>query len=188
MPEALSVKPEPYRHHWKPGVAYDFIYTGWAYPPKDYKKWGDLIFNWVNHCIKRYSEKEVESWYWEVWNEPNISYWKGTMDEYFKLYDYTVDAVKRACPNARVGGPTSTGPRWDKAANFLSLFLQHCTDGVNYANGKKGAPLDYVTFHAKGDPKVVDGSEQMNMSVQLKDVAKGFEIVNLFPSLKKLRL
>lgn len=186
MPEALSVKPQPYRHHWKPGVPYDSIYTGWAYPPKDYKKWSELIYKWVKHCIKRYGEQEVKTWYWEVWNEPNIAYWKGTIEEYFTLYDYTADAVKRALPQAKVGGPTSTGPRWDKAADFLKSFLQHCVDGKNYATGKKGAPLDYITFHAKGNPRVVNNHVQMNMAVQLQDAAKGFEIVSSFPSLKKL--
>jgi xylan 1,4-beta-xylosidase len=138
------------------------------------------------HCVARYGEKEVSEWYWEVWNEPNISYWKGTMDEYFILYDYTADAVKKAFPQAKIGGPTSTGPRWNKAAGFLKSFLQHCSDGKNNATGKVGSPLDYITFHAKGDPKVVDGHVQMNMAVQLQDIARGFEIINEFPSLKKL--
>ncbi len=186
MPEALSTHPHPYRHHWKPGVPYDSIYTGWAYPPKDYNKWAELIYQWVRHCVKRYGEQEVKKWYWEVWNEPNISYWKGTMQEYFKLYDYTADAVKRALPSARIGGPTSTGPGWNKAADFLKTFLQHCVDGKNYATGKTGSPLDYITFHAKGNPKVVNGQVQMNMSAGLKDVQKGFEIINEFPSLKHL--
>ncbi|CAN5546344.1 beta-xylosidase [soil metagenome] len=186
MPEALSSHPQPYRHHWKPGVPYDSIYTGWAYPPVDYNKWSQLIYEWVKHCVDKYGAKEVNTWYWEVWNEPNISYWKGTMKEYFTLYDYTADAVKRAFPQALIGGPTSTGPRWNKAADFLKAFLQHCTDGKNYATGKTGSPLDYITFHAKGDPKVVNGHVQMNMAAELQDVAKGFEIVNMFPSFKKL--
>jgi xylan 1,4-beta-xylosidase len=167
-------------------VPYDSIYTGWVYPPDDYKKWSQLIYLWVKHCIKRYGEQEIKTWYWEVWNEPNIAYWKGTVQEYFTLYDYTVDAVKRAYPFAKVGGPTTTGPRWNKAADFLKEFLKHCTDGKNYATGKKGAPLDYITFHAKGEPAVVNNSVQMNMAVQLQDVAKGFEIINTFPSLKRL--
>jgi xylan 1,4-beta-xylosidase len=186
MPEALSTNPHPYRHHWKPGVPYDSIYTGWAYPPKDYNKWAELIYQWVKHCVKRFGETEVKKWYWEVWNEPNISYWKGTMQEYFKLYDYTADAVKRALPSARIGGPTSTGPGWNKAADFLKAFLQHCVDDKNYATGKTGSPLDYITFHAKGNPKVVNNQVQMNMSAELKDVQKGFEIINEFPSLKHL--
>jgi xylan 1,4-beta-xylosidase len=122
MPEALSVKPAPYRHDWKPGVSYDRIYTGWAYPPKDYNKWGELVYQWVKHSIQRYGEKEVRSWWWEVWNEPNIGYWKGTEDEFFALYDYAADAVKRACPGARIGGPTSTcGISWRTALRARTM-------------------------------------------------------------------
>ena len=169
MPEALSVHPQPYRHHWKPGVKYDSIYTGWAWPPVDYDKWGRLVEAWVRHCVSKYGEKEVASWLWEVWNEPNISYWKGTRDEYFKLYDYAAAAVKRALPSARVGGPATTGPGWDKAADWLQTFLEHCAAGK--------VPLDFISYHAKGSPKVVDGHVRMNMKPQLKDVATGFGIV-----------
>ena len=169
MPEALSVHPEPYRHHWKPGVKYDSIYTGWAWPPVNYNKWGRLVEEWVRHCVKKYGEKEVATWLWEVWNEPNISYWKGTREEYFKLYDYAAAAVKRAFPAARVGGPATTGPGWDKAADWLETFLEHCK--------KDGVPLDFISYHAKGSPKFVDGHVRMNMNPQLKDVARGFAIV-----------
>src|SRR5918998_3195864 len=92
MPEALSTRPQPYRHDWQPGQPYNKIYTGWRYPPKDYNKWAELVYHWVKHSVDRYGKKEVESWYWELWNEPN-GYWKGTKQEFFKLYDYTVDAV-----------------------------------------------------------------------------------------------
>jgi len=178
MPEALSVKPQPYRHVWKPGVDYNKIYTGWAHPPKDYKKWGALVYEWVRHSIERYGKEEVKSWWWEVWNEPNIGYWKGTPEEFFMLYDYAADAVKRALPEARIGGPSTTGPGWDKAAVYLKNFLQHCANDKNYATGKTGSPLDFISFHGKGSPKVVNGHVQMNMSTELNDAAKGFEIVN----------
>ncbi len=177
MPEALSTHPHPYRHHWKPGVAYDSVYTGWAYPPTDYAKWGNLVYEWVKHCVQRYGETEVNSWYWEVWNEPNIGYWKGTPDEYYKLYDYAADAVKRACPGTRIGGPTSTGPGWDKAESFLRNFLTHCANETNAATGKTGAPLDYISFHAKGSPKFLNGHVRMNMATQLKDIIKGCNVV-----------
>ena len=70
-----------------------------------------------------HGSREVESWYWEVWNEPDIAYWHGTPEEYDKLYDYTSEAVKGALPAARVGGPASTGPSNAKAAAFLKQFL-----------------------------------------------------------------
>ena len=78
MPKALSLHPEPYQHHWTPIARYDEIFTGWAYPPKDYAKWEELVFQWANHCVRNYGRAEVESWYWEVWNEPNIGYWRGS--------------------------------------------------------------------------------------------------------------
>ena len=177
MPEAMSTQPQPYRHHWKPGMRYEKIYTGWSHPPKDYNKWEELIYQWVKHSIQRYGETEVKTWLWEVWNEPNIDYWKGTQEEYFMIYDYAAAAVKRALPSARIGGPASTGPGWDKAALYLKNFLMHCAGGKNYATGKKGAPLDFISFHAKGSPKVVNDHVQMNMAPQLNDIAKGFEIV-----------
>lgn len=186
MPKALSSKPEPYRHYWKPGAAYEDIYTGWAYPPNDYEKWAELIFQWVTHCVERYGKEEVESWYWELWNEPNIGYWQGTTEEYIKLYDYSADAVKRALPTAKIGGPETTGPRWDVAEEFLRKFLDHVKSGKNHVTGKIGSPLDFITFHAKGNPKVVNDMVQMDMGAQLSDISKGFEIVASYPEFKDL--
>ncbi|AXY72527.1 beta-xylosidase [Paraflavitalea soli] len=186
MPEALSSKPQPYRHYWKPGNPYNEIYTGWAYPPNDYKKWGALVYEWVKHCVARYGKKEVESWYWELWNEPNISYWKGTVQEFCKLYDYTADAVKRALPTARLGGPDATGPSWDVAAKFLKTFIQHCTSDTNYVTGKIGTPLDFIAFHAKGAPRVVDGHVRMGISNQLRDISDGFKLVASIAAVKNL--
>jgi xylan 1,4-beta-xylosidase len=186
MPEAMSTKPQPYEHHWQPGKPYDLIYTGWTYPPKDYKKWADLIHKWVEHCVNRYGKTEVESWYWELWNEPNIKYWSGTVQEFCKLYDYTVDAARRALPTIKIGGPDATGPNSAGAAKFLTTFLQHCVSDTNYVTGKIGTPIDFIAFHAKGSPKIVENHVQMNMGTQLRDIAAGFKIVSSFPSLKNL--
>jgi xylan 1,4-beta-xylosidase len=181
MPEALSVKPQPYRHEWSVDKSYNTIFTGWAHPPRDYSKWGELIFQWVRHTVEKYGRAEVESWYWELWNEPDIGYWQGTPEEYFKLYDYTADAVKRALPTARIGGPHVTGPLGARAQKFLRDFLEHCSRGQNASTGKTGAPLDYIGFHAKGAPRVVEGHVQMGISNQLKAISNGFQIVASFP-------
>lgn len=186
MPEALSVKPLPYKHKWSPGASYKDIFTGWAYPPTDYKKWADLVYEWVRHCVERYGQEEVESWLWELWNEPNIGYWQGSTEEYLILYDHTADAVKRALPNALMGGPHTTGPSWEDAEIFLRAFLEHVVHGTNYANGQTGSPLDFIGFHAKGKPVLEDGIILMNMGTQLRDVSKGFEIVASYPALKKI--
>lgn len=186
MPEALSTHPQPYQHQFEPGKNYGTIFTGWAYPPKDYKKWAELVYNWVKHSVERYGKKEVESWYWELWNEPNIGYWQGTVQEYCKLYDYTADAVKRALPTAKMGGPHTTGPASESAAAFLRTFLKHCISDTNYVTGKIGSPLDYIGFHAKGSPRFIDGHVRMGISNQLKDISKGFQIVDSFPTLRHL--
>lgn len=186
MPEALSVKPQPYKHNWKPGDPYQKILTGWTYPPKDYKKWGELVYQWVKHCVDRYGQKEVESWYWELWNEPDSKYWGGSVEEYSKLYDYSVHAVKRALPTAKMGGPHVTGPGGQRGREFLHAFLRHCVSGANYVTDQVGSPIDFIAFHAKGSPKVVDGYVQMNMGRQLTDIAKGFEVVASYPELKSL--
>ena len=182
MPEALSTHPQPYAVNWpaKDGG------TGWSYPPKDYRKWAELVRQWVLHSVARYGRAEVEQWNWELWNEPDISYWRGTPEEYNKLYDYTSDAVKRALPAARVGGPGSTGPGGTKAAAFLTQFLEHCAHGANAATGKVGAPLDFISYHAKGSPKVVDGHVRMGLDKEMVDVARGMEIVNKFPEFRAL--
>ena len=64
MPEALSVKPQPYQHQWQPGQPYHLIFTGWTQPPNNYQKWDELIYQWVKHSVERYGRAEVESWYW----------------------------------------------------------------------------------------------------------------------------
>src|SRR5881394_1558314 len=131
MPKELSTKPEPYQHHWNPRLGYNEVFTGWAYPPRDYDKWAELVFQWTRHCVEKYGRAEVESWYWEVWNEPNIGYWRGTPAEFHQLHDYAIDAVRRALPTARVGGPDVAG----SGGRFMRAFLEHCLRETNYATG-----------------------------------------------------
>jgi xylan 1,4-beta-xylosidase len=179
MPKALSVKPEPYQHHWTPAAKYDEIYTGWAYPPKVYARWGELVYQWVRHCVEKYGRAEVEQWYWEVWNEANIGYWRGTPEEFRKLHDYAIAAVRRALPTARVGGPDCAG----NGGPWMKDFLEHCLRGTNYATGQTGTPLDFVSFHAKGAPVFVDGHVRMGIANQLRTIDGGFAIVASYPEL-----
>jgi xylan 1,4-beta-xylosidase len=179
MPKALSVKPEPYRHHWTPAAKYDEIYTGWAWPPKDYAQWGELVYQWVRHCVEKYGRAEVAQWYWEVWNEANIGYWRGTPEEFRKLHDYAIAAVRRALPTARVGGPDCAG----NGGPWMNDFLEHCLRGTNAATGQTGTPLDFVSFHAKGAPVFVDGHVRMGIANQLRAIDGGFAIVASYPEL-----
>jgi xylan 1,4-beta-xylosidase len=175
-PEALTSGPPPYRHNWP--KTFD---TGWSYPPKNYDKWGELVFQFTRHLQQRYGDAVVNTWLWEVWNEPDIFYWHGTPEEYFRLYDVSVDAVRRALPAAKIGGPETTGPGSEKAKSFLRAFLEHCARGKNFATGKTGTPLDFISFHPKGSPEWVDDHVRMGMSQQLKAIENGFKIVASFP-------
>lgn len=183
MPKALSTNPEPYQHSWSEKGPF---WTGWTYPPKNYEKWAELVYQWVQHSIEHYGLEEVKTWLWEPWNEPNIGYWSGTFEEFLKLYDYSANAVKRANPELKVGGPHTTNPDDEKANKFLKGFLEHCVNGKNYTTGEIGSPLDFVAFHAKGNPQLINDHIQMNMGTQLQAIEAGFKAVKSFPELKDI--
>ncbi|MET0308196.1 MAG: beta-xylosidase [Sphingomonas sp.] len=182
MPEALSSAPAgvPYRHLWKPGVDYKGITAGWSYPPRDYAKWAELVYQWTLHNVQRYGRAEVERWYFEVWNEPNLDfYWVGSPDQFLRMHDVAIDAVRRALPSARVGGPDVAGA----GGAFMDAFLAHVTKGVNYATGKTGTPTDFLSFHAKGQPELIDGHVRMGIATQLRTADQGFAKIAAVPAL-----
>jgi xylan 1,4-beta-xylosidase len=181
MPQALSTHPEPYQHAWRPGFPYGLITGGWAYPPKDHARWAELVYQWVKHCVERYGRAEVEQWYWEVWNEANgAAYWHGSPEDFYKLHDYAIDAVRRALPTARVGGPDVAG----HGGRFMEGFMQHVVRGRNHATGLTGTPTDFLAFHAKGKPVYVDGHVRMGISEQLRTIDTGFAMIAAVPELK----
>jgi xylan 1,4-beta-xylosidase len=175
MPKALSSHPDPYHIPWptKPGDV-----EGWSFPPKDYDKWRELVRQVAAHMVARYGMAEVSTWYWEVWNEPDIFYWHGTQDEYDRLYDFAAAGVRAAIATARVGGPATTGPApGSKSAAFLEAFLRHCAQDRSSATGAT-VPLDFISFHAKGSPHFVDGHVQMGLGRELQNAATGFAIIH----------
>jgi len=181
MPEALSAHPEPYRHDFPKGS----VFTGWSYPPKDeaaWEKWAGLVQAYAAHLHERYGN-EVDTWLWEVWNEPDIAYWHGTWEEYDRLYDVTTAALRKALPHATVGGPEATGVS-DHSEPFLRQFLEHCAHGKNAATGGVGAPLDFISYHPKGHPTVVDGHVVMSIATQLRAVERGMKVVASYPEWK----
>ncbi len=140
MPDSLSKGP-------KPKTKYFYSDSDlFKYPPKDYQKWQQIVFQTVEHYVDKYGEDEVCQWYWEVWNEPDcVNFFKGSVKDYCKLYDFAVAGAERACPNIKIGGPALAGH-----PKFFRKFLHHCSEGKNYATGKKGSRLDFISFHAKG--------------------------------------
>lgn len=115
-----------------------FWWKGNVTPPKDYSKWSNLIKNLVQHLTERYGAEEVQTWYFEVWNEPNLSpgFWSSTQEEYFKLYQYTAEAIKSVDKTYRVGGPATAGAAWE------SEFIEFCT--------RNKVPVDFVSTHSYG--------------------------------------
>ena len=125
-------------------------------------------------------QAEVEQWYWEVWNEPNIGYWHGTKEDYYKLYDYAIDGVQTALPTARVGGSGLRRQRRQLAARFHRALPAR--DQLRHR--PVGTPLDFISFHAKGSPSFVNGHVRMGIANQLRAIDDGFGIVASFPEIK----
>jgi xylan 1,4-beta-xylosidase len=175
MPEALSARPTPYRN-----TSTTTLDGGCFYPPADYAKWAGLIRAWATHADARYPDVAA-SWLWELWNEPDIGYWKGTFDEYAKLYDTTEAALHEVLPGAALGGPAVAGA----AGAFLRQFLEHCAAGTNAVTGGVGTRLDLVTFHAKGGVTVDAGHVQMNLANQLRIHRAGMSAVAAFPEFRQ---
>ncbi len=111
-----------------------FFYKMNVTPPKDIKLWYNLIYEFTNHLTKRYGIDEVSNWYFEVWNEPNLkSFFSGTMDDYFAMYDAAAKAIKDVCPAYKIGGPATS------AAHWVSEMIDHCY--------KNNIPLDFISTH-----------------------------------------
>ncbi len=138
-------------------------------PPKDYAKWQELVRVVTAHLAQRYGAEVVRHWYFEVWNEPDIDYWHGTPEQYWELYDHAAAGVRAALPGALVGGPAATGPSIDHASKFLDGFLTHVA--------AKHVPLDFISFHIKGQPRVQENAVMMGIAKEMKDADTGFAII-----------
>lgn len=173
MPEALA-EGQPVRN----------FAGGLVNTPKDYTKWRELIYQTVKHCVDRYGVEEVRSWYWEMWNEPDLNNYfidgvpaevtptVKQAERFLKMYDYFADGAKAAEPGVRVGGPAIAGHD-----EYLTIFLEHCVNGTNYVTGDRGAPLDFISWHAYGS---LD-------ELAAKNITR-LDIIEAYPQLKDLEL
>ena len=130
MPKRLAFNPDALHPFWyKPNVS----------PPKDMDRWDALVTHFAQHLVDRYGIDEVATWYFEVWNEPNIDFWNGIPrdESYFDLYAHTARALKGVSPRLRVGGPATA------AASWVSEFLKY--DAENHV------PVDFVSSHGYAD-------------------------------------
>ncbi len=134
MPNDLAAKRALHAFWYKQNVA----------PPKDWQKWDDLISAFVSHLVERYGIGEVASWYFEVWNEPNLDFWAGEpkQETYWQLYDHTARAVKKINSGLRVGGPATAQAAW------VDAFIRHCAEN--------NVPVDFVSTHVYGNDTAQD--------------------------------
>lgn len=134
MPSRLAAKEIIQSFWYKPNVS----------PPKDYAKWDDLLTAFTQHLINRYGIDEVASWYFEVWNEPNIDFWGGEPKQttYWQLYDHTARAIKKLNSRLRVGGPSTAQAAW------VDAFLRHCAENK--------VPVDFVSSHVYANDRAED--------------------------------
>lgn len=163
MPKALA-SGERTVFHWKGNVT----------PPSDYDKWAELIKATLTHLIGRYGRDEVVTWPIEVWNEPNIGFWAGTMEEYFKLYEYSARAIKEIDKDFIVGGPAICGIDTE---NWLNSFFKFCQNN--------NVPLDMVTRHCymAKQPKTVGRyvyQEMVNATDMIDELKLTRDIMNKY--------
>ncbi len=111
-----------------------FHYRANVTPPREYNRWAMLITKLVSHWLDRYGIEEMEQWNFEVWNEPNLkAFWAGTQKDYFKLYRYTVEAIKRVHSSLKVGGPATANNQW------IEEFREFCE--------RQKLPIDFISTH-----------------------------------------
>jgi len=134
MPKQLAAKEMLHPFWYKPDVS----------PPKDWSKWDALIAAFANHLVDRYGIDEVASWYFEVWNEPNLDFWGGDPKQatYWQLYDQTAMSLKKMNARLRVGGPATAQAAW------VPAFIQHCAENK--------IPVDFVSTHVYGNDGAQD--------------------------------
>lgn len=149
----LSFMPGHLARSRKKGV---FFYKPFIAPPADMKKWSEYIKSFISFLIERYGREEVEGWYFEVWNEPDLKmpFFAGSQTDYFRLYETTVNAIKGVSKNIKVGGPSTSGSKW------LPEFLDFCN--------KNQIPVDFISTHQyAGDPLggIDDSKEKAKISI-----------------------
>ena len=115
-----------------------FDYGAIVSPPKDWDRWEALVHDLTGHLVHRYGLDEVRHWGFEVWNEANLDvFWSGTREEYLRLYDVSVRAVKAVDGQLIAGGPASAAGKW------VDELLAHCQ--------ATGSPIDFVSTHTYGN-------------------------------------
>lgn len=131
MPEKLAKRDTRGTFYYRPNISM----------PRDDAQWQKYIRKFISFLLNRYGKEEVETWCFEVWNEPDLTipFFDGTQEDYFHLYEITVRAVKEVDDKLQVGGPSTSNSKWVEA------FVRFCREN--------NVPVDFITTHQyAGDP------------------------------------
>lgn len=136
-------------------------------PPIDYEKWGFMLKGMLEHMADRYGLAEMKNWYFEVWNEPNLtSFWRGTQEEYFRLYETSVHVIKSFCKELKVGGPSTSGADFREDLAYLKDFIRFCSS--------KNLPVDFFSAHPYPTYWPLDTAGNKQMGYMGKDICAAF--------------
>lgn len=158
-----------------------FYWKGNTTPPKNYKKWTDMVVSLLKHLRSRYGE-EVLDWPIEVWNEPNLpGFWyKADMQEYFKLFKETFKAIKKYEPAFKVGGPAICGVRDEE---WIRAFLEFCRD-------EKIRPDSITRHHYTIEVPIRDGhyaySKLEDSDMRIANLKSSRDVIDSFDEFKGL--
>ena len=158
FPTSLAAENSKTQFWWKANITPDESKFG---------EWHNLVKAFTQHCVDRYGIDEVLTWYFEVWNEPNLTrgFWDGTKSQYFELYKQSVTAVRSVDNRFRVGGPSTSnfvadaryeGERED-IEGFVDAFTAEDINKLNWTApwieeflvfcAKEKLPLDFISCH-----------------------------------------
>lgn len=140
-----------------------FWWKGNISEPQNINLWTDLVKELIKHCINRYGQEEVETWYFEVWNEPSFEnvFWVGEKESYFEFYKDTALAVKSISDRLRVGGPSIAHEK-TKDNRWMDDFLIYCK--------RNSVPLDFISIHIY--PETIGLNSEEELDKKLKDRLK----------------
>jgi beta-xylosidase len=154
------------------------------YIPENFTFWEATIIGFVRHLQDRYGSEEIEKWHFEIWNEPDIfPDWQNNPQSFFALYDYMERAVHAVNPRLKVGGPAVT--QQHTGIELFEAFLSHCSSGVNYASGRIGSRLDFLSVHCKAGTLEETGPCSERIFISLADF---HQVLEKYPQYLNLEL
>jgi len=115
------------------------------------KRWSSLVHDLAVHLQQRYHSENIEKWYFESWNEPDVGWWHEfphDIEAFCNYYDACAYGLKSANPNLKIGGPGTCRT----LSPLFCAFLKHCEQGPDYFRGGSGVPLDFISIHEKAAP------------------------------------